>query len=139
MNIFEEVMHRLSSKTRMRGLFRDVHVEDLERIVTRLQDVLEEKKAAVEEQQEKIKAKQNSIDAIRKMMDEKGISIEDFGSGTVVEKKKRNIKRFLFEFEDADGGKHQWEGSLTGRAPKIFQEYLQKTGKERSDCIIEER
>ncbi|MCL6269754.1 H-NS histone family protein [Sansalvadorimonas sp. 2012CJ34-2] len=139
MNIFDEVMHRLSSKTRMRGLFRDVHVEDLERIVTRLQDVLEEKKAAVEEQQEKIKAKQNSIEVIKKMMDEKGISIEDFGSTAVGEKKKRNIKRYLFEFQDKSGSNHQWEGSLTGRAPKVFQEYLQRTGKERSDCIIEER
>ena len=77
--------------------------------------------------------------SFEKMMDEKGISIEDFGSTTVGEKKKRNIKRFLFEFKDADGGTHQWEGSLTGRAPKVFQEYLQRTGKERSDCIIEER
>ena len=139
MNIFEEVMHRLSSKTRMRGLFRDVHVEDLERIVSRLQDVLEEKRAAVEEQEKKIKAKQSSIDAIKKMMDEKGISLEDFGTSTVSEKKKRNIKRYLFEFQDAGGSTQQWEGSLTGRAPKVFQEYLQRTGKERAECIIEER
>ncbi|WP_415837483.1 hypothetical protein [Parendozoicomonas haliclonae] len=132
-------MHRLSSKTRMRGLFKDVHIEDLERIVSRLTDVLTEKKESVAEEKEKLKAKQSSIDAIRRMMDEKGISIEDFGQPATGEKKKRNIKRFLFEFRDKDGSSHQWEGSLTGRAPKIFQEYLQRMGKERSDCIIEER
>ena len=121
MNIFEEVMHRLSSKTRMRGLFRDVHIEDLERIVTRLKDVLEEKRKNVVVEQEKIKAKQSSIDVIRKMMEEKGVSLEDFGSQASGEKKKRNIKRYLFEYADADDNTHQWEGSLTGRAPKIFQ------------------
>ncbi len=139
MNIFEEVMHRLSSKTRMRGLFKDVHIEDMERIVSRLKDVLDEKRTSIVAEQEKLQAKQSSIDVIRKMMDEQGVSIEDFGQVVSGEKKKRNIKRFLFEFADKGGSTHQWEGSLTGRAPKIFQEYLQRTGKERSDCIIADR
>ncbi len=132
-------MHRLSSKTRMRGLFRDVHIEDLERIVSRLQDVLEEKREAVSAEKEKLQEKKNSIDAIRKLMEERGVSLEDFGQTLPGEKKKRNIKRFLFEYQDSDGSVHQWEGSLTGRAPKIFQDYLQRSGKERSDCIIESR
>ncbi|MTI13587.1 H-NS histone family protein [Sansalvadorimonas verongulae] len=139
MNIFEEIMHRLSSKTRMRGLFRDVHVEDMERIVSRLQDVLDEKRQAVMAEQQKLQAKKDSIDAIRKMMEEQGVSLEDFGQPAAGEKKKRNIKRYLFEYQDADGGVHQWEGSLTGRAPKLFQDYLQRAGKERADCIIESR
>ncbi len=139
MNVFDEIMHRLSSKTRIRSLFKDIHVEDLERIVGRLSDVLDEKKINVAEEEEKLRAKQNSIDAIRRMMEEKGVSLEDFGQQSSGEKKKRNIKRYLFEYSDLDGGKYRWEGSLTGRAPKIFQEYLHRTSRERLDCIIEER
>ncbi len=139
MNIFEEVMHRLSSKTRMRGLFRDVHIEDMEKIVSRLKDVVEEKREQVHAEQRKLKEKQSSIDVIRKMMEEQGVSLEDFGQVSKGEKKKRNIKRYLFEYQDEPGTKHQWEGSLTGRAPKIFQEYLQRSGKDRSGCIIEDR
>ena len=59
MNVFDEVMHRLSSKTRMRGLFKDVHVEDLERIVSRLSDVLDEKKKSVLEEKEKVESQTN--------------------------------------------------------------------------------
>ena len=138
-NVFDEIMHRLSSKTRIRSLFKDVHVEDLERIANRLTEVLEEKQKAVSDEKEKQQAKQSNIDAIRRMMEERGVSLEDFGQVVHGEKKKRNIKRYLFEYADASGNKYQWEGSLTGRAPKIFQEYLQLTHRERQECIIEER
>ncbi len=139
MNVFDEIMHRLSSKTRIRSLFKDVHVEDLDRIVQRLSDVLEEKQKAISLEKEKLEAKKSNIDVIRKMMAERGVSLEDFGQLAHDEKKKRNIKRYLFEYFDERQTPHRWEGSLTGRAPKIFQEYLQRTGRERHDCIIEER
>ena len=32
MNVFDEIMHRLSSKTRIRSLFKDLHVEEIEKI-----------------------------------------------------------------------------------------------------------
>ena len=92
MNIFEEVMHRLSSKTRMRSLFRDVHVEDLDRIVIRLRDVLEEKRQSAVEEKEKQQAKQSSIEAIKKMMEEKGVSVEDFGQGLSGRKKEEKYQ-----------------------------------------------
>jgi hypothetical protein len=46
MNIFDEIQHRLASKTRIRTLFKDVHIDDIERIVSRLEGVLTEKKNA---------------------------------------------------------------------------------------------
>ena len=44
MNVYDEVLHRLSSKVRIRSLFKDVHVEDMERVIQRCNEVFEEKK-----------------------------------------------------------------------------------------------
>lgn len=43
MNIFDELLHRLGSKTRIRSLFKDVGMDEMERIINRLNEVLEEK------------------------------------------------------------------------------------------------
>ena len=79
MNVFEEIQHRLSSKTRIRSLFKDVHAEDLERIISRMNDVLAEKLEARERDDEKRKAKLESIEAIKQIMADRGVSLNDLG------------------------------------------------------------
>ncbi len=137
MNMFEEIMHRLSSKTRMRGLFKDVHLEDMERIIDRLQSLTEEKRASVEAEQEKNKEKEASIEQIRKILEEKGLSLSDLGGSEEAQpKKRRNVSKYTFEYVTKAGDTVQWYGSTTGRLPKDFQMYLDQTGKKRLDCVV---
>ena len=139
MNMFEEIMHRLSSKTRMRGLFKDVHFEDMERIIDRMNSLLDEKRAAYEEDQAKSKEKEESIEQIRKILEEKGLSLSDLGAAEeAAPKKRRNVSKYTFEYVTKAGDTVQWYGSTTGRLPKDFQAYLDETGKKRLDCVIKQ-
>ena len=142
MNIFEEVQHRLSSKTRARQLFKDVHAEDLERIISRLQDVLNEKQEARAKDEEKRKQKLENIEAIRQIMVDRGVSMNDLGLNSLdVEenptKRRRNVQKYTFEYQNEHGEPVKWEGATTGRLPRDFQAYLERTGKKRLECALE--
>ncbi|MGB1271783.1 MAG: hypothetical protein ACPG5T_06905, partial [Endozoicomonas sp.] len=118
----------------------DVHAEDLERIISRLHDVLNEKQQAREKDEEKRKAKMDSIEAIKQIMAERGVSMNDLGGLELEDapKRRRNIKKYTFEYETEAGERVQWEGATTGRLPRDFQAYLERTGKNRLDCVLEQ-
>ena len=142
MNIFDEVLHRLSSKTRARQLFKDVHAEDLERMIARLQDVLNEKQEARAKDEEKRKQKLENIEAIRQFMVDRGVSINDLGLSSleqdeVAPKRRRNVQKYMFEYQNESGEMLKWEGATTGRLPRDFQTYLERTGKKRLECALE--
>ncbi|WP_211827385.1 H-NS histone family protein [Kistimonas asteriae] len=139
MNIFDEIQHRLASKTRIRALFKDVHVEDIERIISRLEGILAEKKDAVAADEAKRQAKQENIDEVRRLLEERGLSLDDLDpSEEAAPKKRRNVQKFTFQYETNSGDTVTWHGSTTGRLPKDFQTYLDRTGKKRLDCVIED-
>ena len=142
MNIFDEVLHRLSSKTRMRALFKDVHAEDLERVIFRMNDVLTEKQEFRAKEEEQRQQKQESIEAIKQMMDEHGVTLSDLGGSDIelgdAPKRRRNIQKYTFEYETEAGDLIKWKGATTGRLPRDFQAYLERTGKKRLDCALGE-
>ena len=139
MNVFEEVLHRLSSKTRIRSLFKDVHVEDLERIISRMNDVLNEKQEVRQKEEAKRQAKLDQIESIKKMMAENGVSMDDLGGLELdVPKRRRNVQKYTFEYQTETGDTVQWQGATTGRLPRDFQAYLERTGKKRLECALEE-
>ena len=142
MNIFDEIQHRLSSKTRIRALFKDAHVEDLERIISRMNSILEEKQLSREKDEEERKAKLDNIEAVRQIMAERGISMNDLGEldlgGAPKKRRRRNVQKFNFEYQTEAGETVQWQGATTGRLPRDFQAYLERTGKKRLDCAVEE-
>ena len=139
MNVFEEVLHRLSSKTRIRSLFKDVHVEDLERIISRLNDVLTEKQEVRQKEEARRQEKLDQIENIKKMMVESGVSMDDLGGLEIdASKRRRNIQKYTFEYQTETGDTVQWKGATTGRLPRDFQSYLERTGKKRLECALEE-
>ena len=139
MNIFDEILHRLSSKTRIRSLFKDVHVEDLERIISRMNDVLEEKQEARQKEEAKRQEKLDQIESIKKLMAESGVSMDDLGGLEIdAPKRRRNVQKYNFEYQTETGDTVQWQGATTGRLPRDFQAYLERTGKKRLECALEE-
>ena len=137
MNIYDEVLYRLSSKVRIRSLFKDMHIEDVERVIQRCSEVLEEKVEEREEKNQRLEQKRKVIEEVRKILDDKGLSVSDLEESTDTAPRRRNVQKFIFEYETLSGDIVHWHGSTTGRLPKEFQEFLTRTGKKRLDCVSE--
>lgn len=140
MNIFDELHHRLSSKSRIRSLFKDASVHELERVLARLNEVYQEKLKVREKEEKKRQKKIDSIKAIQKEMASLGLTLADFNGTDDSSKdgrRRRNVSKHTFEYQTLSGDSVKWYGSTTGRLPKDFQDYLEKTGKKRVDCILE--
>lgn len=141
MNIFEESLAVLKSKTKLRHLFRNEHVEDVEKTLARVQAVLEEKKEEIAQQAEALQAKQEHLQTIALLMKEHDISLEDLSEITAGKPKKtrkrRDVQRMNFRYKTEDGHEVIWEGSNAGRVPTDFAAYLERTGKKRLDCVVE--
>ena len=145
MNIFEELHHRLGSKTRIRSLFKDVNSEEMERIIRKMKEVLAEKENEKLQEESKREEKKKSIEEIKKVMAERGLSFSDLSlldemgkESKRKRKRKRNVSKHNFEYQTISGDTVRWYGSTTGRLPKDFQDYLDRTNKKRIDCIVNE-
>lgn len=140
MKLQDELYHRLGSKSRIRALFKDVAIQDLEKILDRLKELHQEKLQSRVKEDARRQKKMHDIATIQKEMAERGITLSDLdhiNNDSVKASKRRggNIK-YTFQYQNTAGQTVLWEGSSTGRLPKDFQEYLKKTQKKRAECII---
>lgn len=141
MNIFEELHHRLGSKTRIRSLFKDINAEEMERIINRMNEVLLEKENEKLVEEARREEKKRNIEEIKKAMAERGLTISDLSLLDEMgkdAKRKRNVSKHNFEYQTLSGDTVRWYGSTTGRLPKDFQDYLDRTNKKRTDCIVDD-
>ena len=139
MKIFEESLAILKSKTKLRTLFKNIHVEDVKNVLSRVQSVLEEKKEDVEQQAVSLQAKQEQLKSVIQLMKEHDISLEELNNSLAGKstRKRRDVQRMTFRYETNDGNEIIWEGSNAGRIPSDFATYLERTGKKRLDCVVE--
>lgn len=139
MKIFEESLAILKSKTKLRTLFKNIHVEDVKNVLSRVQSVLEEKKEDVEQQAVSLQAKQEQLKSVIQLMKEHNISLEELNNSLAGKstRKRRDVQRMTFRYETNDGNEIIWEGSNAGRIPSDFATYLERTGKKRLDCVVE--
>lgn len=141
MNIFDESLNVLKSKVQIRKLFHDMHAEDMQRVISRIEAIYEEKLMAQMEAEEQMARKRDAIESVLKQMQELGLSADDISKTDVSEAPRRTSKprqRFVFTYENTSGEAVNWEGATTGRIPAEFTDYLTRTGKERRDCIVSE-
>ena len=141
MNIFEESLTVLKSKVQLRKLFQGMHIEDVQRIISRIESIYEEKKQAEAEQEQQQLQKREAIEAILKEIQDKGLDIDDLSAlakGVESGRKGKTRQRYQFEYQKEDGNVVKWEGATTGRIPAEFDAYLERTGKDRKDCIVAE-
>ena len=140
MNIFDEAISVLKSKVQIRKLFHDMHAEDMQRVISRIEAIYDEKLVAQMEAEEEVERKREAIEAVRKQMQELGLSADDLSgiSGESSARKGKTRQRFQFSYENSQGETVSWEGATTGRIPGEFSDYLNRTGKDRKDCIIAE-
>ncbi len=136
MNIHDEIITRLNSKVRIRSLFSDTSIKEMKTVIEHMSAVLEDKLKAKEKEKGKIKAKKRIIMKIRQTMKDHDLSLADINEldNTVPSKKTR--EKHTFEYITLSGDNILWYGSMAGRLPKAFQDYLDRTGKKRADCIV---
>ncbi|MDP0561701.1 MAG: H-NS family nucleoid-associated regulatory protein [Candidatus Endonucleobacter sp. (ex Gigantidas childressi)] len=141
MNIFDDLLSLLHSKTRIRSLFRDIDNDEMTRIINRMSNVLDEKIKLKDKESEKRAERIKMLVEIQKNMKNHGLSIDDlYGtSGTSSSRDtKKQRERYSFQYDTISGDTVLWYGSGVGRLPKDFLLYLERTGKKRMDCVISE-
>ena len=142
MNIFDEALSVLKSKVQIRKLFQDMHAEDMQRVIGRIEAIYEEKLITQMEAEEERARKREAVESVLKQMEELGLSATDISglvsNETSGRRSSKPRQRFVFTYENAQGEAMNWEGATTGRIPSDFSDYLTRTGKERKDCIISE-
>lgn len=141
MNTYEEILSRLSSKTRTRSLLNGVELSIMSRIIANMNEVLQEKRNKKEMEKQKRQAKIAIITHLKKTLQDNGLSLSDLrdmdlANNTTDKKAAAQKEKYTFQYENLSGDVIFWYGSASGRLPRAFQEYLNRTGRKRMDCII---
>ncbi len=119
-----EFAKTLLRKNSLRKQCQELSVADIEKVLTDLTDILEERKEdearRIAEESKRIE----KIEQIRQAMKEAGLDIEDLADlADATPKKKVKAKYFIL---DDQGQRHEWSGR--GRTPVVFAEYMQARG-----------
>jgi DNA-binding protein H-NS len=124
----------LTRKNSLRKQCQELSVSDLEKVISDLTVITEDKRAEEEAVAAAEQAKLEKIESIRKSMLEAGVDISDLmsmmGDASTGVKKKVGPK---YRIEDDEGNVHEWSGR--GRTPLAFQAYFEK-GFTKDDCLI---
>lgn len=143
----------LSNRQNIRRYLKtnDIHLDQLTRLINRMSAVREELVEEAEALEAERKEKAKKVEEAKRLLKENGISIEDIVQterGNGIPRKARGRRSDagkpksnplgLYEYEDKDGKKQQIELRRVGRPPEDFSAYLQKTGKQRKDCLVKQ-
>ncbi|MFT6916943.1 MAG: DNA-binding protein H-NS [Motiliproteus sp.] len=128
-------IQKLLRKTSFRKATQELSMVELQKLLSNVQETVEERAAEEAERFEADQARQQSITDVRKAMAAAGISLDELqGSlGGVKAKKEKVTVAPKYQVKAADGNVVQWTGR--GRTPKVFQEYFDNGGSKES-CLI---
>jgi len=124
----------LLRKNSLRKQCQELSVSELEKVISDLTVITEDKRAEEEALQAAEQEKAAKIEAIRQSMQDAGVDLNDLmgmiGEAAPTTKKKVQPK---YRIEDDNGEVHEWSGR--GRTPLAFQAYFDK-GFTKEDCLI---
>ncbi len=126
-----EFISKLLRKNSLRKECGELSVAELEKVISDLSDILNDRQAAEVEKQVEMAAKQDAIKAIQAQLAEAGLSLDDLG-GTAVVAEKRTVAP-KYRLMDEHGKPREWSGR--GRTPRVFQERFDK-GAKKEDYLI---
>ncbi|WP_151669615.1 H-NS family nucleoid-associated regulatory protein [Nitrincola schmidtii] len=119
-----EFAKTLLRKNSLRKQCQELSVADIEKVLTDLSDILEERR----EEEARLAAEESKrvekIEQIRQAMKEAGLDISDLSDLAEVAPKK-TVKAKYYIVDD-QGQRHEWSGR--GRTPVVFAEYMQAKG-----------
>lgn len=120
----------------LKAASKELTLEQLDSALEKLQQVVEQKRAEIAEQEAKQKAHLERIAEVKRVMEEQGISAEDLGFGALFETKEKKARKQLpakYKFTDEKGEVKTWTGQ--GRTPLALQKAL-NSGKSLDDFLI---
>ena len=123
----------LTRKNSLRKQCQDLSVSELEKVISDLTVIAEDRRAEEEALVAAEQEKTAKIEAIRQSMKDAGVDINDLMAlvgETAAPKKKVSPK---YRITDDEGNVHEWSGR--GRTPLAFQAYFDK-GFTKDDCLI---
>lgn len=123
----------LTRKNSLRKQCQDLSVSELEKVISDLTVIVEDRRAEEEALAAAEQEKTAKIEAIRQSMQDAGVDINDLMAlvgETTAPKKKVSPK---YRITDDEGNVHEWSGR--GRTPLAFQAYFDK-GFTKDDCLI---
>lgn len=123
----------LLHKRRLQAVLKQLELDEILIIQSKLNEIVEERKQAENELAEQRKRKEARIEALRKQMEEEGISPHEIIGSGPGEKKPRKKLPPKYEYMDAHGAIKTWSGQ--GRTPKPIEVEVAK-GVELSSFLI---
>jgi DNA-binding protein H-NS len=128
-----EFVKVLTRKNSLRKQCQDLSVSDVEKVLTDLNEILQERHEEEVKAQQEEKQRMKKIADIRKRMAEAGIGLDDLKAIKAAEGPKRKVEA-KYRIKDAAGTVHEWSGR--GRTPVAFNEYFEKHGVTKEDTRI---
>ncbi|ABM24334.1 MULTISPECIES: H-NS family nucleoid-associated regulatory protein [Shewanella] len=123
----------LTHGRRFKAAVKDLSIEELRDLASKLDKILSERESMAEEEQQMIAARNAKIEEIRQQMEAVGLSIDDLGGVAVkAPSKKRPPRPAKYQIE-VDGEMIQWTGQ--GRMPTVFKNEVNK-GRSMDDFLI---
>ncbi|SEG71411.1 H-NS family histone-like protein [Marinobacterium lutimaris] len=113
----------LTRKNSLRKQVQELGVAEIEKVMSDLTDILEERRAEEAAQAEAEAAKVAAIEAIRKQMMESGVALEELAEQVDSSPRKSVKAKYVIK---VDGEEHFWSGR--GRTPVVFADYMKDNG-----------
>ena len=127
-----DILKVLTRKNSLRKQCQELSIADVEKVIADLTDILAEKQEEEQKLAEENHAKNETIEMIRKTMQDAGIDFNDLQDLiSVAPKKKVEAK---YRITDDEGTTHDWSGR--GRTPVVFQAYFDKHGVDKEAVAI---
>ncbi|MBE2894261.1 H-NS family histone-like protein [Spirabiliibacterium falconis] len=133
-----DLIKKLSNIRSLRVSLKELTVEQLENIIEKLTQILDEKKEELREVEAQEKARQEKIAALKSQLEQSGLNPEELAEMLLRDvtnkgRKKRTPRKAKYQYTDESGKQKTWTGQ--GRTPKIIQKALD-AGKALADFEI---
>ena len=126
-----------TNRNSLKALTKELCIDELERFSKNLNIIIEQRKEKKAELKRKDKEKIQKIEAIKSLLAEQGLLVDDLINGPSYKSiKPRRSKVKLppkYRITDLQGNVHEWTGR--GLPPKMFKEYFDR-GYSKEDCLI---
>lgn len=130
----ENLLKTLNNKRSLRRAFSEMTLEEAESCLTKIQEIVEERRAEDAKIAQQLAEKERAVSELREKMASLGISLEDLGGANTRSSKKGTKVPAKYEWIDSEGMIHQWTGR--GNMPLSLKAEIEAHHKSLDDFLI---
>ena len=133
----ENFLKLATNRNSLKSLTKDFYIDELEKLASNLNIIIEQRKEKELKLKEKNKEKIQKINNIKLLLVEQGLNINDLINDPISQfykPVKEKIKVLpKYRLTDLDGVDHEWTGR--GLPPKVFKQHFDR-GHTKESCLI---